>query len=244
MSRYKKVKIISNVKENENVYRMDVHFDENIRIMPGQFFMIKMFSEYSFDPILSRPFSVGMYENNVLSFYYRIVGKGTNLMKTKREGDTIEIMGPLGNGFTLDSALPVSVIGGGMGVAPLLYLVKMLDKKGVEFSFIAGFKSKDDIFASGIIEKYGKIILEEKEGVVTEHIPSDRDYFMIACGPVGMYRSLKRKFPGKNIEVSLEERMGCGYGVCKGCSVPAKKGGYFKVCTDGPVFNILELGEI
>jgi dihydroorotate dehydrogenase electron transfer subunit len=145
----------------------------------------------------------------------------------------------------LGSDDPIVLVGGGMGVAPLLQLAKKLDEMKKDYLFLCGFKTDDDLFARDILDSLNtKIIMEAEDGFVTDHIPTDREYSIFACGPVPMYNALKTKFPGKSIEVSLETRMGCGYGVCMGCNVPAKKGGYFSVCKQGPVFDIVELGEI
>ncbi len=247
MSKYEyvNVEIVSNIRETEDVFSLTVKYHYDKEILPGQFFMLRVGNKNAYDPFLSRPISVGYYEKGNLTFFYRVVGKGTKLLTLLKKGDLLELMGPLGNSFSISSDIPAIIIGGGIGVAPLIPLVKIYKDRGLEYIFLCGFKNEKEVFAKDILEGFdAKIILEDEEGFVTNHIPSDKEYAMFACGPSQMYGTLKRKFPSKNIEVSLETRMGCGYGVCMGCNVPAKKGGYFSVCKQGPVFNILDLGEI
>ncbi|MBO4384932.1 MAG: dihydroorotate dehydrogenase electron transfer subunit [Clostridia bacterium] len=208
---------------------------------PGQF------SEFRLEGLfLRRPISVCDDEGGVLSIIYKTVGRGTEQMKFLKEGDTLDALTCLGNGYDLDAAgeSPL-LIGGGVGVPPLYMLAKELIKKGKKVSVILGFNTRSEIFFEDEFRALGCSVTVTTadgsygaRGFVTDALPETASYFY-ACGPKPMLAALceKASFPG---EVSLEERMGCGFGACMGCSIMTK-GGAKRVCKDGPVFKKEEL---
>lgn len=197
---------------------------------------------------LRRPISVCNWDNGTLTLAYRVVGKGTEAMSKMTGGETLEVLAPLGNGFSTekDCKKPL-LLGGGIGVAPLYKLAKELSAKGLETTVICGYKRADEIFYKEEFEALPgvKLIIATEDGsagikgFVTNAMEGlDCDWFY-ACGPMPMLRAVKNAttIPG---EVSLEERMGCGFGICMGCTCHTVTGGK-RICKEGPVFNINEL---
>ncbi|MBW1721703.1 MAG: dihydroorotate dehydrogenase electron transfer subunit [Deltaproteobacteria bacterium] len=220
---------------------------------PGQFIMIRVREEVS--PLLRRPFSICGLSGDVIQVLYRVVGEGTRLMTGLVPGERVSLLGPLGNGFEgpRGGEKPV-LVGGGVGVAPLFFLLHVL--KGEEVSFLAGFPSAEDILTPDLVgifdvgfhpatedgsEGYAGFVTDLLERRLEETGRSGKKVKVFACGPRPMLRkvamlSLERGIP---CEVSLEARMACGLGACQGCAVPAAEGlgrFYFHVCRDGPVF--------
>jgi dihydroorotate dehydrogenase electron transfer subunit len=228
---------------------------------PGQFVMIhpKKFSE----PLLPRPFSIHRLQGNRVDLLIRAVGEGTRQVCDLRPGEVLEIKGPLGRGFKLDSKKDPILVAGGIGVAPLLFLadrlVKMKRSKTLAPPrLLIGAGSKKELFGLREFNKAGlrvQAITEDgsfgRKGLVTDLLAgmSDKglDQVMIyTCGPQGMLRAVASWAAARNIpcQVSLEARMACGMGACLGCSLarPDDSGqGYAKVCQDGPVFEAQEV---
>ena len=203
--------------------------------LPGQFIMLKLDNEK--DPLLARPFSIFYSENNRLALFIKKVGRTTSKLFSMNLEDRVKILGPLGNGFE-DKKDKVILIGGGSGVAPLYFYAR---KYGF-LRFIIGFPT----YIKGLFEKYfedAEIITEDgsygKKGFPTDYIKDTNKEIIYACGPLPMLKALeeKRKYSLENTYVSLESMMGCGLGICAGCGVKRRKEkGYFRVCSDGPVF--------
>lgn len=218
---------------------------------PGQFVHIRLSSEQF---VLRRPISICDVDtmNNRLTLLYRMEGKGTSHLATERVGEKIDMLGPLGNGFPLDSIKEgetALLVGGGVGVPPLYYLSKKLQEKNIEVIHVLGFQSKDDVFYEKEFASLGRTYISTvdgtygSKGVVTNTIV-DKDLSfqaIYACGPTPMLRALSSTFPEKLMFLSLEERMGCGIGACLACVRPVKGDTtgtlYKKICTDGPVFS-------
>ena len=221
---------------------------------PGQFFMLKCNDG---SRILRRPISLHYAdkENGILEFYYEVVGKGTKEFTFLNRGDAINIQGPLGNGFDTDiQDKNVLVIGGGMGIAPLKYLIEDLKTKN-NLTFIAGGRDSGALNIVNNIELKGFEILETtddgtrgRKGNTVElmkEILEEKEIDIIyTCGPHGMIKAVAQVAASKGIrcQVSLEERMACGTGACMGCSIETTKG-MRKVCKDGPVFESLEVSS-
>ncbi len=194
---------------------------------------------------LRRPISVADYADSELSIIYDVVGKGTRAMSLAREGDEFDILTGLGNGFdvNVDCDHPV-LLGGGVGCAPLLGLAKALREAGKKPMVILGFNSADRVIMPDMFLSLGFETLVATvdgsvgtKGFVTDAMPLLSvmpDYFY-ACGPMPMLRalSLGLEIPG---EVSLEARMGCGFGACVCCSLETKSGAK-RICKEGPVFK-------
>lgn len=233
-------KIVENKKIANNIFELRVEFSGEI--IPGQFFMIKTLDN-SF--LLPRPLSVNKVVDNQVGFLYRAGGTGTTKISTMRRGDELQLLGPLGNGFDLDKLQgKIAVVGGGIGIAPLLYLTERLGKKAEVY---LGFK--DCVYTVDEFEKYSDkvlIVTEDgssgEKGYVTDYIDYCSYDCVVACGPEVMLNKIIKSCKENNIKcyVSLERRMACGIGACLGCAVMTSSGNR-RVCKDGPVFTGEEL---
>lgn len=218
--------------------------DEDMIRIAGQFVNIKVGDKY-----LRRPISVCDYEDGVLTLLYDVVGDGTEIMSCWEEGKEVDLLSPLGNGFDTDCPgdSPL-LIGGGIGIAPLYKLGKDLIKKGKKPVAILGFNKGADVvwadeFKGAGMDTYIMTASGEVggKGFVTD-CPECRDAahkYFYACGPMPMLRALCNvmEIPG---ELSLDERMACGYGVCMCCSLETRSGAK-RICKEGPVFKKEEL---
>ncbi len=222
-------------------------------MLPGQFIEIAV--PESVSTLLRRPISINSvdYTTNQLSILVRNAGNATKCLIECKSGATYSVMLPLGNGFTLpDATAPdkrLLLIGGGVGVAPLLYTGKVLSEKGFKPSFLLGARSKADLLELDKFEKYGDVYVSTEDGsygekgLVTKHSALASTWDTIyCCGPAPMMKAVAAIAKEKNIncEVSLENMMACGVGACLCCVEKTVKGNVC-VCTEGPVFNITEL---
>ena len=200
---------------------------------------------------LRRPISVCDIDHNVLTLLVRDAGEGTHRLVCASKGDCFNVVMPLGHGFTLPSDPDTRVLlaGGGVGVAPLLYLGKKLKERGISPTFIQGARSAKDLLLTDEFAELGRVEVTTDDGsrgvhgVVTDHPVFAEDFDMIyCCGPSPMMRAVCRVAREKGIEaeVSLENMMACGLGACLCCVEKTVKGNVC-VCTEGPVFNIKEL---
>lgn len=237
-------KVIENREISEGIYSMKLKHKKEIK--PGQFYMIK--GEKSF---LGRPISVCEVDNEVVRFLYAVVGKGTNEFSTLKEGENIKIIGPLGNGFSLDEDYgKIALVSGGIGVAPMLELAKGLNKsKKNKVDFYGGFR--DEVYLVNEIEAYvDKVIVSTNtgkvghKGFVTEQLLENiKDYdTVLCCGPEIMMKRVVEicKENKVNVYVSMEKHMACGVGACLVCTCKTKDGNK-RTCKDGPVFNGLDV---
>jgi len=237
-----KSKIIENVTVKKGIYKLTTEFRSEIK--PGQFFMLKTLDN-SF--LLPRPISVNDVYENTVTFLYRIEGIGTTKISSMRKNDEIQLFGPLGNGFDLSKLNgKVAVVGGGIGIAPLLYLTKILGKKTDVY---LGYKDKDNVYIENLFQQYAEktvIVTEDgsigKKGFVTDYIEYEKYDALVTCGPEIMMNKIMKSSMENNVKcyVSLERRMACGMGVCLGCIVETKNGNK-RACKDGPVFSSEEL---
>jgi len=234
--------IIQNKHIVEDIYEMHLEF-ENKEINPGQFFMVKSL-EGSY--LLPRPISVYDYDGKILKLLYKVVGKGTKIFSKLKTEEKVQILGPLGNGFPLqDIKGKVALIGGGIGIAPLNYLVKNL--KAFEIDSYLGFRDK--IYSLDKFEEFSQklVIATEtgnygKKGFVTDFVNWEDYDTLITCGPEVMMNKIIKIGKDKSIKTyaSLEKRMACGIGACLGCSVKTTSG-IKRACKEGPVFSGEEL---
>ncbi|MBN2260272.1 MAG: dihydroorotate dehydrogenase electron transfer subunit [Clostridiales bacterium] len=241
---------ISEIKTiNEEVFSMRLEFDNSFIFRPGQFIDIKV-SEWD-SPLLRRPISISRkISENEIELLIKIQGTGTKQMRKKMIGTEVDLIGPLGNGFYLDDLvkeLPLLIVGGGIGIAPLKSLVNELKSRGYKnIDIVNGFR-KEPYGKEGFDTFNYHEVDETKEGIfVTEFVENNllnRPYQQVlACGPKPMLQILSKMFNEKNIpiQISMEEKMACGIGVCLGCAIKVKKDlfnyTYKKVCVDGPVF--------
>jgi dihydroorotate dehydrogenase electron transfer subunit len=224
----------------EDIYEMQLKF-ENREVNPGQFFMVKSL-EGSY--LLPRPISVYDYDGKILKLLYKVVGKGTKIFSKLIKEEKVQVLGPLGNGFSLqDIKGKVALIGGGIGIAPLNYLVKNL--RTFEIDTYLGFKEKT--YSLDNFEEFSQklVVATEsgsygKKGFVTKFVNWEYYDTLITCGPEVMMNKIIKIGKNKSIKTfaSLEKRMACGIGACLGCSVKTT-GGMKRACKEGPVF----LGE-
>ncbi|MBR3677328.1 MAG: dihydroorotate dehydrogenase electron transfer subunit [Alistipes sp.] len=222
------------------IYEMQLVGDVSGITRAGQFVEIALDGLY-----LRRPISVCDYEEGRLTLVYKVVGKGTDLMSQMAEGTELDVLTGLGNGFDVDyECRKPLLVGGGVGVPPLYRLTRDLIARGKEVSVVLGFNTESEIFYAERFEALGaKVIVATADGsvgikgFVTDAIREsgvEYDYFY-SCGPLPMLKALCSATTTSG-EVSLEERMGCGFGICMGCSIMTANGAK-RVCKDGPVFK-------
>jgi dihydroorotate dehydrogenase electron transfer subunit len=217
-------------------------------VKPGQFCNVKV-SEGNY-PLLRRPFSICDTEGDYIFFLFDIHGEGTKILSSKKNGDELDILGPLGNGFNLDGDYKNAVIvAGGLGSAPFPYLIKNLPEEKEVFCFVGGRTKKHLVshqlknikFATddGSMGFHGNVV-----ELLKSEINSISDFRIFSCGPNPMLKALQaycieNKF---DCQISVECAMACGFGICQGCPIDSYDGSHFKlVCKDGPVFNADEV---
>lgn len=237
---YNKSKVLSNEKIVDGIYKM-VCEDEN-EIKPGQFYMLKLNGQ----TLLPRPISICEKEGNKITFVYAVVGAGTEEFSKLREGEYINLTGPLGNGFNLDKDLgKVALVSGGIGTAPMLEVAKKLRENRPEgiIDVYAGFR--DDIYFQEELSKYAnKIDITTNtgkyghKGFVTEILKVEEYDTVLCCGPEVMMKAVVDMCKAKNVKVyvSMEKHMACGVGACLVCTCKTKDG-HKRTCKDGPVFD-------
>ena len=226
--------VISNKKIADDIYKMVLKGDTSEIISPGQFVNIKLEGLF-----LRRPISVCDYNSDELTLIYKVVGTGTELMSKIVEGD-LDLLTGLGNGFTINDSDNVLLIGGGVGVPPMYNLAKKLKNNNKKVTAVLGFNSLKDVFYE---EEFAEICdavyittVDGSYGVkgfVTDVVEDlSYDYFY-TCGPEPMLKALYNCTSSSG-QFSFEERMGCGFGACMGCSCKTKYGNK-RICKDGPV---------
>jgi len=217
---------------------------------PGQFVQVRCSD--GLDPLLRRPFSVHRVREKGFEILYEVIGRGTEILSTKKAGESIDVLGPLGNGFTLGP--PAILIAGGIGVAPLVFLAEELARKKIKAIVLIGAKTKRAILSEKEFKDIGAdvhIATDDGTGgckglvskLFQEILRTAGRTTIYACGPHPMLKCIAGICREKGLEcqVSLEEKMACGIGVCLGCAVKMKGGGYKLACKDGPVFNSKDL---
>ncbi|QQN82300.1 dihydroorotate oxidase B electron transfer subunit [Bacillus toyonensis] len=223
---------------------------------PGQFVHIKVAEGIA--PLLRRPISICNVdqEKNEFTMLYRAEGQGTKTLATRKQGEMVDVLGPLGHGFPVEEAetgQTALLVGGGIGVPPLYELSQHLVAKGVRVIHILGFQTKDVVFYEEKFAELGDTYVATVDGThgtkgfVTDVIDNygiDFD-ILYSCGPLAMLRALEGRYKEKKAYISLEERMGCGIGACFACVCHLQEDpsghSYKKVCSDGPVFPIGEV---
>ncbi|MBE6801560.1 MAG: dihydroorotate dehydrogenase electron transfer subunit [Ruminococcaceae bacterium] len=235
-------KIIENTQLTATVFKMKLQGDVSEITSPGQFVNIKLQGLF-----LRRPISVCDSENGILTLIYKVVGKGTEQMSEMTEGEELDVLTGLGNGYNtaLSGEKPV-LLGGGVGVPPLYMLAKKLIAEGKKVTVILGFNTKEEIFCEEDFKALGADVIVSTadgsygvKGFVTDAL-KDVDYtYFYTCGPEPMLKALY-KATSTSGQFSFEERMGCGFGACMGCSCKTITG-YKRICKDGPVLEKEEI---
>jgi len=220
---------------------------------PGQFVNV-LAAETGKDPLLRRPFSIARVDGDVIELLFNVVGTGTNLLSRKRPGETIDVLGPLGRPFSTDSEYDTALIAaGGIGVAPFPFLTQDLIERNKCIETFIGFRNERQIYTSHLQNIHIATDDGSKgfHGTVVQLLESFLNRTdlgkvkIFACGPTAMLRILAELAKIRKIccEVSMEEHMACGIGICQGCPVERTGDGakYALVCKDGPVFLTTEI---
>ncbi len=233
--------VSGNEKLTASVFRMTLSGDVSAFTRPGQFLNIRLDGLY-----LRRPISVCDRDENGVTILYKVVGKGTEQMKKLPVGTELDVLTGLGNGYDVTKAgeSPL-LLGGGVGVPPLYGLAKCLRAQGKKVTAVLGFNTKAEVFYEEEFRALGCDVTVTtadgsygKKGFVTDAMPDEYSYFY-TCGPEPMLKAVYRATKTGG-QFSFEERMGCGFGACMGCSCKTVTG-YKRICKDGPVLEKEEI---
>lgn len=223
---------------------------------PGQFAMIRAGEGY--DPLLRRPLNIHRLApqsgaTTQIAILFNVLGRGTAFLAHRKEGDALDILGPLGKGFSIQrTARNLLLVGGGMGVAPLVGLADVAAKQGRSVTLLLGAQRAELVYPSHLLPPEVELHVATDDGsagirgLVTSLVPEFADWAdqVFACGPVPMFRSLAQTCPDltrrKSVQVLMEAGMACGFGACLGCSIETRRGRK-QVCKDGPRFELRDL---
>lgn len=257
MSKLFKITVKENRQIAENHFILTSHpFKKITKPKPGQFFMLSVGS--GIDPLLKRPFSLYRWLEGDFQILYRVVGKTTSILKSRKPGDILEIIGPLGRGFPVikkTQKKKIILVAGGIGIAPIFALAETIKKRSSILFY--GAKTKNEVLCIEELKSIGidPIVSTDdgslgQKGVITDLLdefltrPSSLPphHCLYACGPKPMLRSLSFLVKKYKIEgyIALEENMACGFGACLGCVVKTGEGNK-RVCKEGPVFSTEEI---
>ena len=234
--------IISNTALTDSVYKMVLSGDTSAITNCGQFVNIQLDGMF-----LRRPISVCDYDDKTLTIIYKVVGKGTEAMSAMAPGKELDILTGLGNGYDLSYAgeNPV-LLGGGVGVPPMYNLAKVLKAEGKDITVILGFNTKSEVFYEDEFKVLGCTVYVTTvdgsygtKGFVTNAMENLTYTHFCTCGPEPMLKAVY-KASSTSGQMSFEERMGCGFGACMGCSCKTLTG-YKRICKDGPVMKKEEI---
>jgi len=252
-----KAKLVKKEQLKPDIYKFSVEAKEVTDLArPGQFIEIRITDQV--EPFLRRPISIHNVdkENGILEFIFQVKGNGTEILAKREEGQEVDIIGPLGYGtFKIDEYKNISIIGGGIGTFPLYELAKTAKEQGKNVNIYLGFRDKDFVVLENEFKEVcNKLVLATDNGTygqngyainfLKEDCEIQKPDCIYSCGPIPMLRAVKQFAEENNIpcQVSLEEKMGCGIGVCVGCAVktaesPKEAPEYYGVCKQGPVFD-------
>jgi dihydroorotate dehydrogenase electron transfer subunit len=217
---------------------------------PGQFVMVHCGEE----TVLRRPLSIHQVDKTKakLALLFTVVGKGTHWLSRRKVGDNMDLLGPLGNGFSIHpTTRNLLLVAGGIGITPLRFLAQAALDQELLATLLLGAANTSRLYPKNLLPSGIELVTttaspDGQKGMVTEFLPdftSQTDQ-IFACGPMPMYREMADKYhrllKDKPVQISLEMRMGCGLGVCYGCTVKAKNG-LKQVCQDGPVFDLEDI---
>ena len=234
--------ILRNVPLTETVFEMVLGGDTSAITAPGQFINIQLAGKY-----LRRPISICDWDEHTITIIYKVVGSGTQQMSEMKAGETLDVLVGLGNGYNTEKSGDAPVLlGGGVGVPPMYGLCKVLRAQGKAVKVILGFNTKDEIFYEQEFKDLGAEVTVTTadgsygvKGFVTDALATmDYSYFF-TCGPMPMFLAIE-KVATTSGQYSFEERMGCGFGACMGCSCKTKYGNK-RICKDGPVLEREEI---
>lgn len=232
--------VISNKKLNHCTYEL-ILGGQSLAHKSGQFLELELPNLF-----LRRPFSIADCTENTVTLLYKVVGEGTKELTKAKNGDTYDCLTHLGSGFDIDRTNSPLLIGGGIGIAPLYKLAKDFVQKGITPNILLGFRNDKELFYIEEFRALGNVVVGTDDGSfgccgnVIEVLKANFtsfDYYY-ACGPQVMLKALQNY--AQNGQLSLEARMGCGFGVCMGCSIQTTNG-FKRVCKEGPVFDAEEV---
>ncbi len=257
MAKQMQAKLLEKKQLTKDIYHFKVQADEIVKeAKPGNFIEIRVTDQT--EPFLRRPISIYNIEpeKGILEFIFQVKGKGTQMLAKKEEGQTIDIIGPLGFGtFKLDGKQNIAILGGGIGIFPLYELAKQAKQKGMTVNTYLGFRNQDYVVLEDEFQAVSsKLVMTTDDGsykqkgfaidFLKQDIEKQNIDAIYACGPLPMLKAVREFAIQNNIEcqISLEEKMACGMGVCLGCAVkkaqsPKEAPEYYHVCKGGPVFQ-------
>jgi len=240
--------VISNTELMPDVHLLWLQAPEMAKVaQPGQFVMVRCGE--GLDPLLRRPFSIHRMANGgQIALLFNIVGRGTDWLSQCQEGDPLDLLGPLGRGFSLQPASRrLLLVAGGIGIAPLVFLAEKALNQGGSIRLLMGAPNASSLYPGSLLPPSIDLITatedgsEGRKGMVTELMSDfvNQADQVFACGPASMYQSMAAQscLTGRPVQISLEVRMGCGLGACYSCTIKTRKG-LQQVCRDGPVFEL------
>ena len=261
MAKKIQAELIEKKQLTKDIYHFKVKAEEIVKeSKPGNFVEIRVTD--STEPFLRRPISIYNLdqEKGILEFIFQVKGKGTEILAQKEEGDSIDIMGPLGFGtFKLDDKKNIAILGGGIGIFPLYELAKQAMQKGIQVNTYLGFRNKEYVVLEDEFQQVSTNLTittddgsYKQKGFAIDFLKQDMQNNKIdciyACGPLPMLKAVRELAiqTGIDCQISLEERMGCGRGLCLGCAVktaqsPKDAPEYYHVCKGGPVFKATDV---
>jgi len=246
--------VIANTEVTPGVYLIWLESPQiATEAQPGQFVMVRCGEE----TLLRRPLSIHQLTNKSrkakLAFLFTVVGKGTYWLSQRQAGSNIDLLGSLGSGFSIHPASHnLLLVAGGIGIAPLCFLAQEALNQGCSVRLLLGASTASQLYPKHFLPAEAELIMATedgtagKKGMITDLLPDFVGWAdqIFACGPTSMYRVMaeqkQRLLKAKSPQISLEVRMGCGLGVCYGCTVKTK-GGLKQVCKDGPVFDLEDI---
>jgi len=242
--------VVSNREISPNTYLMWVeatHIATSAK--PGQFLMVQCGHKH--DLLLRRPFSIHRVSKKQVAFLFNVVGQGTQWLSTRRKKDQLNLLGPLGKEFSITpSACNILLVGGGTGIAPLVFLAEYAQSQGKSTTLLLGASTGESLYPSSLIPHGITFVPITEDGsqgrkgsvtdFVLEHQAQSDQVF--TCGPISMYKAMAAQMQllKKSVQVSLEVRMGCGFGICYGCTIRTRNG-LRQVCKDGPIFALQDV---
>ena len=242
---YKKgiYEIVANEALTSAVYRMVLRGDTQWITAAGQFVNVALEGKY-----LRRPISICDYDDSTITIIYKVVGEGTRMMSQMHSGQQLDLLTGLGNGFSIDNSISAPLlVGGGVGIPPLYNLARKLISSGRKVQVILGFNTASEIFYEKQFRELGADVTVATmdgsagvRGLVTDALPAAGEFdYLYSCGPIPMLKALAHAVdvPG---QFSFDERMGCGFVGCMGCTCKTKYGNK-RICREGPVLHSDEI---
>lgn len=250
------------IKENlqvaEQLFKMKIYCPEvSVKAKPGQFIHLKITPGN--EPFLRRPMSIMAVDKSVLTILYQVVGLGTDILKTLKVEQSLNILGPLGQGFVYEPNDQQVLMAGGIGVAPLIFLAQSFNQHQISCSLYLGSKKGELSFIKDYLPPTVSIFTAQENAeppeytLVTDYLTTiinkDITHSFYCCGPAQMYQTIynqTRLKPNLKVQIALDQHMACGVGTCLGCTVPLKKKNRqqkvnVRACVEGPVFYLEEV---